>query len=33
VEKDAQLLELSRYVVLNPVRAWMVKHPEQWAWY
>ena len=32
VEKDAYLLELSRYVVLNPVRAGMVKRPEQWAW-
>lgn len=32
VEKEAYLLELSRYVVLNPVRAGMVKRPEQWAW-
>lgn len=32
VEKDAHLLELSRYVVLNPVRAKMVAHPRRWAW-
>lgn len=32
VEKDAHLLELCRYVVLNPVRAQAVAHPRQWAW-
>lgn len=32
VDKDAYLLELSRYVVLNPVRAGMVKVPEDWPW-
>ena len=32
VDEDAYLLELSRYVVLNPVRARMVKKPAQWAW-
>jgi hypothetical protein len=32
VEKEAHLLELCRYVVLNPVRAKMVAHPRQWAW-
>ena len=32
VEKEAHLLELSRYVVLNPVRAKLVSHPRQWAW-
>ena len=32
VDEDAYLLELSRYVVLNPVRARMVKKPDQWAW-
>ena len=32
VDKEAYLLELSRYIVLNPVRARMVKKPEQWAW-
>ncbi|MES2206215.1 MAG: transposase [Pseudomonadota bacterium] len=32
VEKDAYLLELSRYIVLNPVRAGLVKHAEEWHW-
>ena len=32
VEKEAHLLELCRYVVLNPVRAKAVAHPRQWAW-
>jgi len=32
VDSDAYLLELSRYVVLNPVRAGMVKEPADWAW-
>jgi REP element-mobilizing transposase RayT/transposase-like protein len=32
VERDAYLLELARYVVLNPVRAGMVKGPRQWPW-
>ena len=32
VDSDAYLLELARYVVLNPVRAGMVKKPENWAW-
>ena len=32
VEKEEYLLELSRYVVLNPVRAGMVKDPEEWEW-
>lgn len=32
VEKEAHLLELCRYVVLNPVRAKAVLHPRQWAW-
>ena len=32
VDSDAYLLELSRYVVLNPVRAGMVRKPERWAW-
>jgi len=32
VEKEAHLLELCRYVVLNPVRAHMVAQPRQWAW-
>jgi REP element-mobilizing transposase RayT len=32
VEKEAHLLELCRYVVLNPVRAKMVTHPRLWTW-
>lgn len=32
VEKDNYLLELSRYIVLNPIRAKMVGHPEDWIW-
>ena len=32
VDGDAHLLELARYVVLNPVRAGMVAEPVEWAW-
>ena len=32
VDKDSYLLELTRYVVLNPVRAGMVKHPGKYPW-
>jgi len=32
VEKDRYLLELARYVVLNPVRARMVKQVGNWPW-
>jgi REP element-mobilizing transposase RayT len=32
VERDRYLLELARYVVLNPVRAGMVRSPEEWPW-
>jgi len=32
VEKDAHLLELARYVVLNPVRAKMVRAAKDWPW-
>ncbi|HHS82653.1 MAG TPA: transposase [Devosia sp.] len=32
VEKEAYLLELSRYVVLNPVRAKMVASAGDWPW-
>jgi len=32
VDKDYYLQELCRYIVLNPVRAEMVKAPEQWSW-
>lgn len=32
VDKDHYLLELSRYVVLNPVRAGMVETAADWPW-
>jgi putative transposase len=32
VEKESYLLEVLRYVVLNPVRAGMVSRPEDYAW-
>jgi len=32
VEKESHLLELARYVVLNPVRAKMVKSVRHWPW-
>ena len=32
VDKEAYLLELSRYVVLNPVRAGMVNEVIDWPW-
>lgn len=32
VEKESHLLELCRYVVLNPVRAKIAKRPEDWKW-
>ena len=32
VDKDSYLLDLSRYIHLNPVRAGLVKRPEQWRW-
>lgn len=32
VERDSYLLELARNVVLNPLRAKMVKRLEAWPW-
>jgi REP element-mobilizing transposase RayT len=32
VDKDRYLLSLCRYVVLNPVRAKLVKSPNAWQW-
>ena len=32
VDRDAYLMELCRYVELNPVRAGMVSKPADWAW-
>ncbi len=32
VERQEHLLELSRYLVLNPVRAGLCEHPGEWRW-
>jgi REP element-mobilizing transposase RayT len=32
VQKESYLLELARYVVLNPVRARRVRSPAEWPW-
>lgn len=32
VQKEVYLLALTRYVVLNPVRAAMVRKPQDWRW-
>lgn len=32
VEKEAHLLELCRYIDLNPLRAKIVDHPFKWQW-
>ncbi len=32
VGREAYLLELARYIVLNPVRAGMVSAAQEWAW-
>jgi hypothetical protein len=32
IQKDSHLLEVCRYVVLNPVRGGLVKDPGQWRW-
>ena len=32
VDREAYLLELARYIVLNPVRAGMVAAAHEWAW-
>jgi len=32
VDKEGYLLDLSRYIHLNPVRAGLVKHPADWAY-
>lgn len=32
IEKETYLLEVARYIVLNPVRANMVTYPEDWRW-
>lgn len=32
IQKETHLLEVCRYVVLNPVRAGIVERPEDWQW-
>jgi len=32
IQKDSHLLEVCRYVVLNPVRAKLIERPEDWKW-
>jgi putative transposase len=32
VETESHALEVHRYIALNPVRAGLVKDPEQWPW-
>lgn len=32
VEKESHLLEVARYVALNPVRAGLARDPGDWAW-
>lgn len=32
VQKDSYLLELARYIALNPVRAQMVRSAREWKW-
>jgi hypothetical protein len=32
IQRDSHLLEVCRYVVLNPVRAKAVRSPAQWRW-
>lgn len=32
IESDSHMLELSRYVALNPVRAGLCEQPDAWRW-
>ena len=32
IQKDSHLLEVCRYVVLNPIRARVIERPEDWKW-
>jgi putative transposase len=32
VESESHALEAQRYIVLNPVRAGLVRRPEEWPW-
>jgi hypothetical protein len=32
IQKESHLLEVCRYIVLNPIRARIVEQPDQWKW-
>lgn len=32
IEQETYLLEVARYIVLNPVRAGWLAHPKEWRW-
>jgi putative transposase len=32
IDKENYLLQLSRYIVLNPIRANLVENPKGWSW-
>jgi hypothetical protein len=32
IEKETYLLEVARYIVLNPVRSFLSTHPRNWKW-
>ena len=32
VERETHLLEVARYIALNPVRAGLCRRPDEWAW-
>ena len=32
IQKDSHLLEVARYIVLNPLRARIIESPEVWKW-
>jgi REP element-mobilizing transposase RayT len=32
IESEPHLLELARYIALNPVRAGLCRHPGEWKW-
>ena len=32
IEKETYLLQVARYIILNPIRAKLVDHPKDWNW-
>ena len=32
IQKDSHLLEVARYIILNPIRAHITKQPDEWNW-